>query len=87
MPRGKVKEWEDGPYASYDWVTCHRCNGITRVGPARINAERAAKYERDLATWRVAYARHKILRTIKLTAEQIEVLRIMGLTYYQENYT
>ncbi len=83
---GKVKEWGDGPYADYDWVTCARCEGKCTVTAERLNAEERVRYECEMKRYERDLATHHVLRTIKLSHQQAETLQRFGLTEFINKY-
>lgn len=84
---GKVKDWEDGPYPSYDWVTCECCNGTTFVSVERVNEGIVRTNESNLKEYERQLKIHNILKTIKLTAEQFETLWSYGFADFIKNYS
>jgi hypothetical protein len=78
---GKVKEWGDGPYPDYEMVKCPRCEGEAKLTPARQDCLNNLKYERELKSWEREMAIYNKMKCIKLTEEQVKLLKQHGFTY------
>lgn len=83
---GRVKQWDEGPYSEYVWVTCHVCKGTCVVTPEVQDEILARTYERDLKCWNVAAARHRILSKIDLTDEQMHAINQYGFSKFWTDY-
>ena len=83
---GKVKEWGDGPYPSYDWVTCGLCNGTCSISVDTQNRLNTAAYVEALKRYEFAVQQRRILRQIRLTREQVEALRRYGLSEFLKDF-
>jgi hypothetical protein len=83
---GKVKEWDDGPYPNYDWVTCGLCKGTCSISADTQNRLNTAAYEQALTRYEYAVQQHRILRQIRLTREQVAALSRYGLPQFVKDY-
>lgn len=85
--KGKMKDWGSygGPYPEYDWVVCSRCNGTEIVSVERQNKEEQDYYDNLLKSFQYKLAIYNILKTIRITKEQLEAIQWYGVSKFADH--
>jgi len=83
---GKVKEWEDGPYPSYDWVMCEACRGTRILTADQLNEMANRRYESAMDDWASKIVLHRTLKKIRLSFEEVDAIRRYGFWEFVKDY-
>ena len=84
--KGKVSYRPCIPYADIELKDCERCKGKGTLSVAELNISITQNYEKALELYKKELAKHKVLKKIKMTHEEWDVLFNFGLIRYREEY-